>query len=190
MRVLFITMICAGIAAASALSAQSGSGDKPEPEPGQALSNLFEDARTGTGDPHLPFVLNRLKKALSDHDVIEFLDLVDPNYFQTQFGALSANGRSPGTALGQFSCELLSVCDISKSYGFNDIISMQVVNAKPMAQPQNTFADHDESASTDHPVPGSNLVSIALEIRMWDGVAIRSTIFYDSSIAKIFGAFG
>ncbi len=185
-RLAVALLTAAALAAASADAfAQQGRGT-PAKEPGAARLALFDAARSGEGDPHLPYVLTSLKKALTSQDAISLLELVDPAYFRTQFGAMSAGGRSPGAALNQFTCELLSICDVSKSYRLNDVVSMLVVAAEPTT---GSFAPRatDESQPV---APPSKLFEVKLELRMWDGVTVVSTIFYDPATTKLFGAVG
>lgn len=139
-------------------------------EPGEGLTTLFQMAQDGTGDPHLPYVLTRLRKALTDQDLISFLDLVDPPYFSEQFPLAMHPARSPGDSLNQFSCEFFTICDISKAYRLNDIVSLLVVGV-------GRTADGD-------------LIEVTLELRMWDGVVVRSLIFYNPASAKLLSAFG
>lgn len=136
-----------------------------------ALQMLFAQANDGSGDQHLPFVLARLKKALADQDMLGFLDLVDPAYFETQFRAVSRPGRSPGETLRQFACEFFSICDVSKTYGFNDIVSMDVLHVAP---------GYD----------GAGMTEVKLELRMWDGLTLIVPVFYNPSSARISAAVG
>ncbi len=136
-----------------------------------ALQMLFVQAQDGAGDQHLPFVLARLKKALADQDMLGFLELVDPGYFETQFRAVSRPGRSPGDSLGQFACEFFSLCDISKTYGFNDIVSMDVIGVSPAFD-------------------GVGLTEVKLELRMWDGLTLIVPVFYHPNSARFSSAVG
>lgn len=135
------------------------------------LQRLFAEAGDGVGDQHLPFVLARLKKALADQDMLGFLDLVDPAYFSSQFQLLAREGRSPGETLGQFSCEFFSICDISKTYGFNDIVSADVIGVA---------GGYD----------GAGLVEVRLQLRMWDGLTLIAPVFYDRNSARLSAAVG
>lgn len=165
---------------APAATAQTRGASASVSEPGETLIRLFDEAREGAGDPHLPFVLNRLKRALSGQDAIGVLELVDPAYFQEQFGAMNAGAPNPGDALDRFTCELFALCDISKSYRLNDVISMVVLSAGPALGVQPTG---DLSGATE-------VIEVRLEMRMWDGVTIQAPIFYKPGSAKIFGAVG
>lgn len=138
-----------------------GNGGGGAPADDVALSDLLNAARDGSGDPHLPFVLVRLKRALGQQDVIAFLDLVDPKYFADQFGTLATPKRSPGEAMAQFTCEFISVCDIAKTYKFKDVVSMRLVSVGRLDTP------------LDQPV------EIKIELQMWDGVMVPATIFYN-----------
>lgn len=142
------------------------------PDENDPLIRLFAQAQRGEADPHLPFVLSRLKRALADQDMLGFLSLVDPSYFEQQFGMLSASGRNPGESLGQFACEFFSVCDIAKSYSFNDIVSMQLLGVSP------------EGGLS------GGLVEVTLELRMWDGLTVQSTVFYNTGNARLSAAVG
>lgn len=139
---------------------------------GDALLDLFAAAENGSGDPHLPYVLNDLKKALAAQNLLAFLELVDPAYFSEQFGQVHKAGRSPGESLGQFSCEFFSICDISKHYAFSDIVSADVLSVTP-------------------PGPGGGpLIKVRLELRMWDGLTLPSTVYYDPANARLSAARG
>ncbi|MEL6318073.1 MAG: hypothetical protein AAFR16_10610, partial [Pseudomonadota bacterium] len=142
------------------------------PDGDDALVELLDAARDGSGDPHLPYVLVRLKRALSEQDVIAFLDLVDPKYFSEQFSAMSGPDRSPGAAMAQFTCEFVSVCDIAKTYKFSDVVSMRLVSVGRLDTP------------LDQPV------EIRIELRMWDGVLVPSTIYYSRQSYRLFAAAG
>lgn len=146
-------------------------GDDGMTEGADALQKLFAAAHGGAGDQHLPFVLARLKKALADQDMLGFLDLVEPAYFETQFRAISRPGRSPGETLGQFACEFFSLCDLSKTYGFNDIVSMDVLAVEPG-------------------YGGSSVVEVRLELRMWDGLTLIAPVFYNPATARFSAAVG
>lgn len=136
------------------------------------LQRLFEMAREGQAEKHLPFILVRLKRALANQDLLSFLDLVDPVYFDSQFALLSQSGRPPGEVMGQFACEFFSVCDVSKRYSYNDIVSAEVVKVSP------------EGGLT------GGLVEIGLEIRMWDGQTVYSSIFYNPNTSRLSAAVG
>lgn len=136
------------------------------------MQRLFAAASDGSGDPHLPFVLSRLKKALADQDMLGFLDLVEPAYFEEQFRLLSRPGRSPGETLRQFSCEFFSLCDISKTYSFNDIVSMDVRGVS------DSFGG------------GQRLIEVRLELRMWDGLLLVAPVYYDPGTARLSAAVG
>lgn len=147
--------------------------EEGEPAPkGDALIALFDGVRVGAADPHLPYVLARLKRALSSQDLLGVLELVDPAYYETQIALHTRADRTPGAALGAFACEFFSVCDISKTYGFNDIVSAKVLAVTP------------EGGLTGGPV------EVTLELRMWDGLNLVSVIFYDPSSAKLSAASG
>lgn len=152
-------------------SAESGAPSRSLDQ-GDALQRLFAMARSKEGDPHLPFVLNRLKRAIAAHDMVAFLDLIDPAHFDAQFKRLLKPGGSPGDALGEYSCTFLSVCDLSKSYSFNDVVSAHVLAVAP------------EGGLT------GGLVEVALELTLWDGLQIVSTIYYNPSNARLSAAFG
>lgn len=141
-------------------------------DPSDPLARLFDQARRGEADPHLPYVLTRLTRALSEQDVIAFLELVDPAYFDEQFGLLSTPDRSPGEALAQFTCEFFSVCDIGKQYRFADIVSGKLISVAP-----------------DGGLTGGS-VEVTLELRMWDGLTIEAVIFYNPSAARFSAAVG
>lgn len=182
---LAASLAIAHLTAAPAVAQSGSSGGQTER--GAALIQLFEDARTGAGDRHLPFVLNRLKKALGEQNAIAVLELIDPVYFQTQFSALNSAGTSPGVALGRFLCELFNVCDISKSYRFNDIVSMLVISAEPMQQ---TFGSGFSSSGDGASQGATQFIEVRIEVRMWDGVTIETTLFYDPSNARLSGPIG
>lgn len=174
---MMMRIFAAAAALAAALTAGAAVGqnrDASASEPGEALILLFDAARSGEGDPHLPFVLTNLKKALTSQDAIALLELVDPEYFQSQVDLSSGDGRTPGAVLNQFTCELLSLCDISKSYKLNDVISMQVLSATQRAPSRDAPAVYD----------------VRIEMRLWDGVTVQALIFYDPAKAKLFGAVG
>ena len=137
-----------------------------------ALVELFELVREGKADPHLPFILSRLKRALGGQDLLGVLELMDPAYFASQFSRHQSPKRTPGKAMGAFMCEFFSICDISKTYGFNDIVSAQVVKISP------------KDGLTGGPV------EVTLELRMWDGLTLYSTVFYDPNSATISAAVG
>lgn len=176
--------VCAAAAACAAalglaMWAQGGPAraegrDAPESalEQSDALLSLFELARKKEGDPHLPFVLNNLKRAISAHDMVAFLDLIDPEHFDAQFKPQVAAGRGRGEALGRYVCEFLSVCDVSKTYGFRDVVSAHVLSVSP------------EGGLT------GGLVEVSLELRLWDGLTVVSTIFYNPANARLSAAVG
>ncbi len=122
-----------------------------------ALNELLAQARTGQGDRHLPFLLLRLKRALSTQDLIAFLDLVDPTYFKEQIAFLAGENRSPGEVMGQFTCEFLQICDVSKVYTLKDVVSAKVMSART----------------------AGSFVVIQLEMQMWDGVQVPAEILYN-----------
>ena len=157
---------------ASALIATPAAAQDTKADLSDALIELFTRAQDGSGDPHLPSVLNDLKKALASQNLLAFLKLVDPAYFSEQFQALHRVDRSPGDTLDQFSCEFFQICDISKSYAYTDIVSAQVLSARP--------------------APGATggVVEVRLELRMWDGLTLTSTIFYDPANARLSSARG
>lgn len=150
------------VAATGAASAQS---EDPSPaiDGDGVLLRLFDDARTGEVDTHLPYVLHRLEKALSEQNLIAFLDLVDPAYFREQFGLIAAGETSPGRQMHQFSCEFFALCDISKAYAFNDVVSAKVVSV----------AD------------AGPLILVRIEMRMWDGLFLPAEIFYDPATSRL-----
>lgn len=137
-----------------------------------ALPALLLLLREGQADPHLPFILSRLKRALADQDLLGVLTLIDPAHFSEQYALQQRSGRAPAEALGRFACEFFSICDISKTYGFNDIVSAKVLKISP------------EGGLTGGPV------EVTLELRMWDGMSLISVIFYDPSTARLSGASG
>lgn len=136
------------------------------------LLDLLAAARDGSGDPHLPFVLVRLKRALGEQDLIAFLDLVDPAYFAEQFGLLSGPDRSPGEAMAQFTCEFISVCDVAKSYKFTDVVSVKVISVGRLDTP------------LDQPV------EVKIELQMWDGVYVPARIFYNRRSYRLSSGLG
>ena len=73
--------------------------------PEGALAELFEMARSGQADRHLPFVLARLKRALADQDLLGVLELTDKSYFDAQFQRHRTPNRSPGQAMSAYACE-------------------------------------------------------------------------------------
>ncbi len=151
-----------GPEAPAASTAQAG-GALPQPgalSGDDALIALLDAARDGSGDPDLPYVLVRLKRALGEQDLIGFLDLVDPAFFNERFVATAGEARSPGEALAAFACGFLGVCDVAKRYGFADVVSMRLISVGRMDTP------------LDQPVP------VVIELRMWDGVLIQSEILY------------
>ncbi len=160
-------------AAASAQEREQEQGQgQASAEPSDAMLELFARAADGSGDAHLPYVLNNLKRALATQNMLGFLDLVDPAYFTEQFNFLHRPNRSPGETLGQFSCEFFSICDISKSYRFHDIVSADVVSVK---------------AGPGRP---GGLIEVRLELRMWDGLVLPSVIYYDPATARLSAASG
>lgn len=171
-------MLALALAGAASLAQTAAAQNRVEPgsvsvaDEDDPLIHLFEQARRGEADPHLPFVLSRLKRALADQDMLGFLSLVDPAYFEEQFRLVSSSGRNPGETLGQFACEFFSVCDIAKTYSFNDIVSMQVLKVSP-----------------EGGLSGA-LVQVTLELRMWDGLTVQSTVFYNTSNARLSAALG
>ncbi|MCI4665455.1 MAG: hypothetical protein MRY74_12100 [Neomegalonema sp.] len=171
-RGLLTTLSLAAIIGAMLATAPAMAQDSKKTAPGDTLLALFDQARNGSGDAHLPYVLNSLKKALAGQNMLAFLKLVDPAYFTEQFGLMHRAGRSPGESLGQFACEFFSVCDISKSYSFNDIVSAHVLSAKAK------------------PGAAGGLIEVKLELRMWDGLKLQSTIFYDPANARLSAARG
>lgn len=178
-RMIAAALLSAGLAAgavsgallgAAPAAAQSGQAAGTVEE--DALAGLFAQLRDGQADPHLPYVLARLKRALADQDLLGVLALIEPEHFNTQFGLLQSGGQPPAQTLGQFACEFFTICDISKTYGFNDIVSAQVLRVSP------------EGGLTNGPV------EVTLELRMWDGLTLISVVFYDPASARLTGPVG
>ncbi|MEL6978940.1 MAG: hypothetical protein AAGM38_09705 [Pseudomonadota bacterium] len=144
-----------------------------DPSAGDALGRLFEQARAGEADAHLPFVIARLRRALGDQDLLSVLELIEPGYFSAQYGTLSAGPNvEPAAALSRFACELFSICDVSKTYRFNDIVSAELLSVSP------------QGGLT------GGLVEVRLELRMWDGLSLISVLSYDPSTARLSGPVG
>lgn len=132
--------------------------------PGDSLlPKLLEAAQRGEGDPHLPFVLHRLEQAMNAQNLIGFLDLVEPSYFEKRFKALLTPGRSPGQAMNEFSCAFFELCDISKAYAYTDVVSARVVAVAPEAQD----------------------IRVRMEMRMWDGIFLNADIIYDPATVRL-----
>lgn len=132
------------------------------------LIALMAQAREGQGDLHLPFMLTRMKKALSTQDVIAFLDLVDTDYFNEQFAFLAKGGQEPGATLNQFVCEFLQICDVSKTYTLKDVVSGHVLAV----------------------APAGDRTVVRLEMQMWDGVMVVGEILYNPATYRFEGGRG
>ena len=141
---------------------------RSEPVGDSLLPLLLQRARAGEGDPHLPYVLHRLEQAMAAQDLIAFLDLVDSTYFAEQFALHTSPERSPGRSMNQFTCEFFSLCDVSKSYAYKDVVSAKVINVRPEG----------------------SLMQIDLELQVWDGLFITVEIFYDPGSSRLLSARG
>lgn len=160
------------IGALAASPAEAQEGDRQALDPGDVLIELFNRAASGDGDRHLPYVLNALKQALANDDLIAVMRLIDREYFNAQFALYIADGADPGEALHRFTCEFFSVCDLSKNYTVVDIVSAHVLGIEPL-----------EDGS-------SGLIAVRLELRMWDGLTIYSVIYYNPRTARLSAARG
>ena len=143
---------------------------RTEPSEDSLLPLLLQKARAGEGDPHLPYVLHRLEQAMAAQDVIAFLDLVDSAYFADQFALHVNPERSPGRSLHFFTCEFFSLCDVSKSYAYKDVVSAKVINIQPQAS--------------------GPLMEVSMELQVWDGLFLTVEIFYDPRTARLLSAGG
>lgn len=121
------------------------------------LIEMLAQAQQGRGDRHLPYLLVRMKQALAAQDMVAFLDLVDPTYFNEQFAFLAGSGGAPGEVLNQFVCEFLQICDVSKKYRLKDVVSAHVLSVQP----------------------SGDRVIVRLEMQMWDGVMVAGEILYN-----------
>ena len=131
------------------------------------LPSLFSAARRGEGDRHMPYVLHRLEQAMSSQNLIGFLELVDSRYFAERFGEIAATAPSPGAAMRQFSCEFFTLCDVSKKYGYGDVVSAKVLSVEP----------------------AGDYVAVRIEMRMWDGLFLPAEVFYDPKNARLIAGF-
>ncbi|MBB4301851.1 hypothetical protein GGD81_000868 [Rhodobium orientis] len=119
---------------------------------------------------NLAVSLARMGRALEMQDLGGFLKLVTYPYFREQMGLLlSADERPNGyDAVGQFTCEFLSICSVSKAYGLADIRKARIVRLS--------------AAGRD--------VEVTLALTMADGLTLRSSFFYDSALFGFYAAFG
>lgn len=143
---------------------------RTEPLGDSLLPQLLQSAREGEGDPHLPYVLHRLEQAMAAQDLIAFMDLVDSAYFAEQFAMHTSPERSPGRSLNQFTCEFFSLCDVSKSYAYKDVVSAKVISVTPEAS--------------------GPLLEVALELQVWDGLFLTVEIYYDPRSSRLLSARG
>ena len=122
-------------------------------------------------DDHAAILIARMARSLETHDLAGFLSTHTYAYFREQLTLLlSAEDRKNGyDPVAQYTCEFLSICDVSKSYELADIKNVRIVRLRQ---------------------GGDGDIEITWRFTMTDGIAVESSFFYDARRFGFYAAFG
>lgn len=165
-------LLLLGLTLATVQSASSADAKQPL-VPSMVAPFLAEDFDDGgvVLDNQAAVRVARMGRALEAHDLAGFLSLHTYPYFREQMSLLlsSANRKDGYAAVRQYSCEFLSICDVSKSYNFIDVTRARLVRLRPT---------------------GATEIEVTWRLKMIDGKEFESSFFFDTGLLGFFAAFG